>query len=106
MPGVDLGPSTVGAELARRWPEGYLIHPRTGLGIGARMIATRLAAPALDPIEARFVARLSPAFTALEPEDGGNLYVDGAARLLSEAHIDDLPRADELMTALERRADV
>ena len=32
--------------------------------------------------------------------------MDGASRLLSEAHLDDLPRADELMTALERRADV
>ena len=32
--------------------------------------------------------------------------MDGASRLLSEAHIADLPRADELMTALERRADV
>jgi heat-inducible transcriptional repressor len=32
--------------------------------------------------------------------------MDGTARLLSEQHIDDLPRADELMRALERRADV
>jgi hypothetical protein len=64
------------------------------------MTATRLADPELDPVEARFVARLAPAFIDLEPEDGGNLYVDGAARLLSGAHIDDLPRADELMTAL------
>jgi heat-inducible transcriptional repressor len=88
------------------WASSYLNEQLTGLGIGARMISTRLADPALDPIEARFVARLAPAFTELEPEDGGSLYVDGAARLLSEAHIDDLPRADELMTALERRADV
>jgi heat-inducible transcriptional repressor len=88
------------------WASSYLNEQLTGLGIGARMIATRLADPALGALEARFVARLAPAFIDLEPEDAGSLYVDGAARLLSEAHIDDLPRADELMTALERRADV
>lgn len=88
------------------WASSYLNERLTGLGIAARMIATRLADPELDPVEAGFVARLAPAFIDLEPEDGGDLYVDGAARLLSEAHIADLPRADELMRALERRADV
>jgi heat-inducible transcriptional repressor len=88
------------------WAGSYLNEQLSGLGIGARMIATRLGDPGLDPVEARFVATLAPAFTDLEPEDGGDLYVEGAARLLSGAHIDDLPRADELMTALERRADV
>ncbi|HEV2726989.1 MAG TPA: HrcA family transcriptional regulator, partial [Solirubrobacterales bacterium] len=34
------------------------------------------------------------------------LYLEGTSRLLSDAHLPDLPRADELMTALERRADV
>jgi heat-inducible transcriptional repressor len=96
--------STVDTGLVE-WASSYLNERLTGLGIGARMIATRLADPELDPVEARFVATLTPAFTELEPEQG-DLYVDGAARLLSEAHIDDLPRADELMTALERRADV
>ena len=88
------------------WASSYLNEQLTGLGIGARMIASRLADPALDRREAEFVATLGGAFTELEPESPGDLYMDGAARLLSEAHIDDLPRADELMTALERRADV
>ena len=88
------------------WASSYLNEQLTGLGIGARMIASRLADPALDRGEAEFVATLGSAFTELEPESPGDLYMDGAARLLSEAHIDDLPRADELMTALERRADV
>ncbi|MBS1883536.1 MAG: heat-inducible transcription repressor HrcA [Actinobacteria bacterium] len=88
------------------WASSYLNEQLVGLGLGARMIATRLSDPGLDPIEASFVATLAPAFTGLEPEDGGSLYMDGAARLLSGAHIDDLPRADELMRALERRADV
>jgi heat-inducible transcriptional repressor len=87
------------------WAASYLNERLAGLAVGARMIATRLADPGLDPVEARFVATMAPAFTELEPE-GGDLYMDGAARLLSEAHIADLPRADELMTALERRADM
>jgi heat-inducible transcriptional repressor len=87
------------------WAASYLNDRLVGLAVGARMIATRLADPGLDPVEARIVATLAPAFTELEPE-GGDLYMDGAARLLSEAHIADLPRADELMTALERRADM
>ena len=88
------------------WASSYLNEQLSGLGTGARMIATRLADPGLDPTEARFVATLAPAFTDLAPESAADLYMDGAARLLSEAHIDDLPRADELMQALERRADV
>lgn len=88
------------------WASSYLNEQLRGLGIGARMIGTRLADPGLDANEARFVTTLGPAFTDLEPEGAADLYMDGAARLLSGAHIDDLPRADELMRALERRADV
>ncbi|MFN8217476.1 MAG: heat-inducible transcriptional repressor HrcA [Solirubrobacterales bacterium] len=86
------------------WASSYLNESLSGLAVGARMISTRLASPELGRLEAEFVAMLSSAFTELGP--GGDLYVDGASRLLSEAHLPDLPRADELMTALERRADV
>ena len=48
------------------------------------MIAGRLADPELDPTEADFVATLGAAFTELERDAGGDLYVDGASRLLSE----------------------
>jgi heat-inducible transcriptional repressor len=89
-----------------QWASSYLNESLSGLGVGARMIATRLADPALNGPEAEFVATLGPAFTELVPERGEDLYVEGAARLLSDAHAGDLPRADELMTALERRADV
>jgi len=88
------------------WASSYLNEQLTGLGLGARMIGTRLADPSLDTVESPFVSTLAPAFTELQPEGAADLYMDGAARLLSEAHIDDLPRADELMRALERRADV
>jgi heat-inducible transcriptional repressor len=88
------------------WASSYLHESLTGLGVGARMIANKLADPALSEVEARFVATLAPAFTDFENEPGETLYVDGASRLLSEEHIEDLPRADRLMTALERRANV
>jgi heat-inducible transcriptional repressor len=89
-----------------KWASSYLNESLSGLGVGARMISSRLADPELGRLESNFIARLGGAFTDLEPETGANLYLDGTSRLLSEAHIADLPRADELMTALERRADV
>jgi len=88
------------------WASSYLNESLAGLGVGARMIASRLAEPELGPAESRLVATLGPAFTELEQETGESLYMEGAARLLSESHLDDLPQADRLMTALERRAGV
>jgi heat-inducible transcriptional repressor len=88
------------------WASSYLNERLSGLGVGARMIASRLADPELSGVEADFIATLGSAFNELVTEDSGDLYVEGASRLLSDAHLPDLPRADELMTALERRADV
>jgi heat-inducible transcriptional repressor len=88
------------------WASSYLNESLAGLGVGSRMIGGRLAHPDLDRVEAEFVATLGAAFTEFEDEAGGSLYLDGASRLLSEEHLADLPHADELMTALERRAGV
>jgi len=88
------------------WASSYLNESLSGLGVGARMIASRLSDPELGRLEADFIATLGSAFTELAPAPASDLYVDGASHLLSEAHLPDLPRADELMTALERRADV
>ena len=88
------------------WASSYLNESLTGLGVGSRLIAGRLADPELGQVEAAFVATLGAAFTELERETGADLYMEGASRLLSDAHLADLPRADELMTALERRAGV
>ena len=88
------------------WASSYLNERLSGLGVGARMIASRLADPELSGVEADFVATLGRTFTDLVAEEGGELYLEGTSRLLSDAHLPDLPRADELMTALERRADV
>jgi heat-inducible transcriptional repressor len=86
------------------WASSYLNESLSGLGVGSRLIAGRLADPDLDRVEAEFVATLGAAFTELEREAGGGLYMEGASRLLSESHLADLPHADRLMTALERRA--
>lgn len=88
------------------WASSYLNESISGLGVGSRMISGRLTDPGLDPVESEFVSTLGSAFGELERSSGTDLYLDGTSRLLSEAHIADLPRADELMTALERRADV
>ncbi len=88
------------------WASSYLNERLTGLGVGARMTANRLADPELDPLEAEFVSTLGAAFTEFDRSAGADLYVDGTSRLLSAEHRADLPRADQLMTALERRADV
>jgi heat-inducible transcriptional repressor len=85
------------------WASSYLNESLSGLGVGARMIESKLADPELNGIEAEFVATLGTTFTDFVAE-GGDLYVEGTSRLLSEAHLPDLPRADQLMTALERRA--
>ncbi|HEY1285620.1 MAG TPA: heat-inducible transcriptional repressor HrcA [Solirubrobacterales bacterium] len=88
------------------WASSYLNESLAGMDVGARMIADRLADPELGHVEAAFIETLGPAFTELEREASETLYTDGASRLLSEQHLDDLPRADRLMTALERRAGV
>jgi heat-inducible transcriptional repressor len=90
------------------WASSYLNESLAGMGVGSRMVAGRLAAAELGPVEAEFIATLGTVFTELEAEAeaGGTLYMDGAARLLSDTRLDDLPRADQLLTALERRASV
>jgi heat-inducible transcriptional repressor len=88
------------------WASSYLNESLSGMSVGARMIANRLSDPELGPVESRFLATLGPAFTELEQETGESLYMQGASRLLSDDHRGDLPSADRLMTALERRAGV
>jgi heat-inducible transcriptional repressor len=87
------------------WASSYLNESLAGMGLGARMIASRLADPELGMVEGEFIATLGTAFTELTHEEPAEaLYVDGASRLLSEAHSADLPSAERLMTALEERA--
>lgn len=88
------------------WASSFLNETVAGMAVGSRMIADRLAASDLGPVERGFIGVIGAAFTELEREVGGALYVEGASHLLSDAHASDLPRADKLMTVLERRATV
>jgi heat-inducible transcriptional repressor len=88
------------------WAGSYLNERLAGLGLGARMIADRLSDDELGPKERDFLGETATAFTDLEESADETLYVDGAARLLSEEHFGDLPHADELMRALERRVNL
>jgi heat-inducible transcriptional repressor len=87
-----------------KWAGSYLNERLAGLGLGARMIGNHLRAPELNDAEARFLAEIQAAFTDLEREVESSVYLDGAARLLSAEHVGDLPRVEQLMQALERRA--
>jgi heat-inducible transcriptional repressor len=85
------------------WAASYLNEQLVGMGVGARMIGARLNDPGLHPTERAFVQQLAPAFTELEHTAENTLYVDGAARLLSEHRFQDVSQLNELMEALERR---
>jgi len=88
------------------WASSYLNERLTGLALGARMTGDRLTDPELSSSEASFLAEIGAAFTDLERRAGEDLYVDGAARLLSEDHAPDLPEAESLMGVLEGRANL
>jgi heat-inducible transcriptional repressor len=88
------------------WASEYLNERLSGLGLGARMIAGRLADPELGAAEKRFLGSIRSAFSSLEGSGEQQLYMEGAARLLSESHFGDLPDIDRLMRVLERRAGV
>jgi heat-inducible transcriptional repressor len=88
------------------WASTYLNERLTGIGLGARTLLDRLRDPGLGRAESGFLDEISGAFRLLGGSGEEGLYLDGTARLLSEEHVPDLPRADELMTALERRVDL
>jgi heat-inducible transcriptional repressor len=88
------------------WASSFLNERLSGLSLGARMTLDKLSDPELGPAESRFIAEIRDALGALEPSPAEDLYVEGAARLLSEDHAADLPHAEALMGALERRANL
>ena len=85
------------------WAAEYLNERLVGLGLGARMLARRLADPGLAAIERAFLDELSPAFLELAATADETLYVDGTARLLSENRVQDLSQIHDLVGELERR---
>jgi heat-inducible transcriptional repressor len=85
------------------WAASYLNEQLVGMGVGARMVHTRLNDPGLQPSERAFIRELAPAFVDLAETAENTLYVDGAARLLSEHRFQDVTQLNELLDALERR---
>ena len=85
------------------WAAAYLNEQLAGMGIGSRMLQAKLNDPGLQPRERAFIAQLAPAFTELAMTAENTLYVDGAARLLSEHRFQDVSQLNELLDALERR---
>jgi heat-inducible transcriptional repressor len=85
------------------WARSYLNEALGGMSVGARMIHSKLAEPSLAPAEREFLATLLPTFTELEERAGDTLYVDGAARLLSEDRVQEVSQLSDLMLMLEHR---
>ena len=87
------------------WAAEFLNEQLTGLGLGARKLHSRLADPTLSHTERTFLDRLMPAFTNLAATAEDSLYVDGAARLMSEYRFQDFTEINALMQMLEGRVD-
>jgi heat-inducible transcriptional repressor len=88
------------------WAAAYLNDQLTGMDLGARTLQRRLNDPGLGAHERAFLNSLMPAFTELADTAQDTLYVDGAARLISEQRLQDLDQINELMTVLERRREL
>ncbi len=88
------------------WASSYLNERISGLSLGARMITNRVMDPGLDQREAWLVGELASSLGGIDAGGDEDLYLDGAARLLTDEHAANLPRIDSLMRALERRADL
>jgi len=85
------------------WAGSYLNEALGDMAVGSRMLAAKLTDPSLETGERAFLETLSPAFTELEDSAGDTLFVEGAARLLSEHRFQELPQLSDLMEVLERR---
>ena len=85
------------------WAGAYLNERLEGIGLGARSLYGRLSDESLGASERAFVAQLAPAFTELAETAEESLYVDGAARLVTEHRFQDLSQLNALMAMLEQR---
>ena len=85
------------------WAASYLNEALGGMDVGSRMVGSKLAAPELGHRERAFLATLAPAFTELEETSGSSLFMEGAARLLTEHRFQELSQIAGLMEVLEHR---
>ncbi len=85
------------------WAGSYLNEALGHMDVGSRMLLARLSDPELSVAERDFLATLAPAFTDLEQTAENNLFMEGAARLLSENRFQELSQIAGLMEVLEHR---
>jgi heat-inducible transcriptional repressor len=83
------------------WASSYLNEALGGLDVGSRALQARLAVD--GRAEQEFLATLAPAFTELEDTAESTLFMEGAARLLSEHRLQELSQIGALMEVLEHR---
>jgi len=84
------------------WASSYLNEALGGLDVGSRMLQAKLAAPE-GRAEQQFLGTLAPAFTELEDTAESTLFMEGAARLLSEHRMQELEQIGAIMQVLEHR---
>jgi heat-inducible transcriptional repressor len=85
------------------WAVSYLNEAVGGLDAGSRILQLRLSDPELGKRERSFLATLSSAFTELEDGVSDSVYMDGAARLLTEHRFQEVTQLGALMEVLEHR---
>ena len=85
------------------WAASYLNEALGDLDVGSRMLLSRLNDPELSGPERDFLGTLAPAFTELEQTAENNLFMEGAARLLSEHRFQELSQIAGLLEVLEHR---
>jgi heat-inducible transcriptional repressor len=84
------------------WASSYLNEALGGLDVGSRMLQAKLDAPE-GRAEQQFLRTLAPAFTELEDTAESTLFMEGAARLLSEHRMQELEQIGAIMQVLEHR---
>ena len=85
------------------WSASYLNEALGGLDVGSRLVQARLADPQLSDRERAFLATLAPAFTELEETAESTLFMEGAARLVSEHRFQELSQLASILEVLEHR---
>jgi heat-inducible transcriptional repressor len=83
------------------WASSYLNEALGGLDVGSRTLQSRLQVE--GRAEQEFLRTLAPAFTQLEDSAESTLFMEGAARLLSEHRMQELEQIGAIMQVLEHR---
>jgi len=83
------------------WASSYLNEALGGLDVGSRALQSRLQVE--GRVEQEFLRTLAPAFTELEDTAESTLFMEGAARLLSEHRMQELEQIGAIMEVLEHR---